>query len=42
MNNELILTGALLRAGLLTYVVIRGSLIMWDRVLDHMEDRVQK
>jgi len=38
MDNELILTGAFLSAGLLAYVVIPGLLVMWDRVLDHMED----
>jgi len=37
MDNELIITGAFLGAGLLTYVVIPGLLVMWDRVLDHME-----
>jgi hypothetical protein len=38
MDNELILTGAFLGTGLLAYVVIPGLLVMWDRVLDHMED----
>ena len=33
---------AFLGAGLLAYVVIPGLLVIWDRVLDHMEDRVQK
>jgi len=37
MDNELILTGAFLGTGLLANVVIPGLLIMWDRVLDHME-----
>ena len=37
MDNELILTGAFLGTGLLAYVVIPGLLVMWDRVLDHME-----
>ena len=39
MDNELIITGAFLGAGLLAYVIIPGLLVMWDRVLDHMEDR---
>jgi hypothetical protein len=39
MDNELIITGAFLGTGLLAYVVIPGLLVMWDRVLDHMEDR---
>ena len=38
MDNEIILTGAFLGAGLLAYVVIPVLLIMWDRVLDHMAD----
>ena len=38
MDNELILTGAFLGAGLLAYVVIPGLLVIWDRVLDHMEN----
>jgi len=37
MDNELIITGAFLGAGVLTYVIIPGLLVMWDRVLDHME-----
>ena len=37
MDNELILTGAFLGAGLLAYVIIPGLLVMGDRVLDHME-----
>ena len=38
MDTELIITGAFLGAGLLAYVIIPGFLVMWDRVLDHMED----
>jgi len=38
MDNELILTGAFLGAGLLAYVIIPGLLVIWDRVLDHMEN----
>jgi hypothetical protein len=37
MDNELIITGAFLGTGLLAYVIIPGLLVMWDRVLDHME-----
>ena len=37
MDNELIIAGAFLGSGLLAYVIIPGLLIMWDRVLDHME-----
>jgi hypothetical protein len=37
VDNEIIIMGAFLGTGLLAYVVIPGLLIMWDRVLDHME-----
>ena len=37
MDNEIIIMGAFLSAGLLAYVIIPGLLVMWDRVLDHME-----
>ena len=36
MENELIITGAFLGAGLLAYVIIPGLLVVWDRVLDHI------
>ncbi|MFA4824305.1 MAG: hypothetical protein WC593_04020 [Methanoregula sp.] len=39
MDNELILTGAFLGAGLLAYVIVSGLLVTWDRVLDHMEEK---
>jgi len=38
LENEVLITGMFLGAGLLAYVVIPGLLIMWDRVLDHMGD----
>ena len=38
VDNELIITGAFLGTGLVAYVVIPGLLVMWDRVLDHMEE----
>ncbi len=38
VDNEIIITAAFLGSGLLAYVVIPGLLVMWDRVLDHMED----
>jgi hypothetical protein len=37
VENEIIIMGAFLGTGLLAYVVIPGLLVMWDRVLDHME-----
>jgi len=37
MENELIITGAFLGAGLLAFVIIPGLLVIWDRVLDHMK-----
>jgi hypothetical protein len=42
MDNELILVGAFLGTGLLAYVIIPGLLVMWDRVLDHMETNEEK
>ena len=38
MDTSLIIIGAFLGTGLLAYVVIPGLLVMWDRVLDHMEE----
>ncbi|WP_157677684.1 hypothetical protein [Methanoregula boonei] len=38
MDTSLIITGAFLGTGLLAYVIIPGLLVMWDRVLDHMEE----
>ena len=38
MDNELIITVSFLGAGLLAYVIIPGLLVIWDRVLDHMEN----
>ena len=37
VSDEIIIMAAFLGAGLLAYVVIPGLLVMWDRVLDHME-----
>ncbi|MDD3136346.1 MAG: hypothetical protein PHF64_07580 [Methanoregula sp.] len=37
IENDLIITGAFLGAGLLAFVIIPGLLVIWDRVLDHME-----
>ena len=37
MDNEILITAAFLGAGLLAHVIIPGLLVMWDRVLDHME-----
>jgi len=42
MENELIIIGAFLGSGLLAYVIIPGLLVMWDRVLDHMESEDRK
>jgi len=38
MDNELIIMGAFLGTGLLAFVIIPGLLVIWDRVLDHMEN----
>ena len=37
VDNEILIMGAFLGTGLLAYVIIPGLLVMWDRVLDHME-----
>ncbi|MFZ1128242.1 hypothetical protein [Methanoregula sp.] len=42
METEIVLAGAFLGTGLLAYVVIPGLLVMWDRVLDHMETNEEK
>ena len=39
VDNEILIIGAFLGSGMLAYVIIPGLLVMWDRVLDHMEDR---
>jgi len=38
MENEVLITGIFVGSGLLSYVIIPGLLVMWDRVLDHMEE----
>jgi len=37
VDNEILIMAAFLGAGLLAYVIIPGLLVIWDRVLDHME-----
>lgn len=37
VENEILVTAIFVGAGLLAYVVIPGLLVIWDRVLDHME-----
>jgi hypothetical protein len=37
VDNEIIIMAAVLGAGLLAYVIFPGMLVIWDRVLDHME-----
>jgi len=37
MDNEILIMAAFLGSGLLAYVIIPGLLVIWDRVLDHME-----
>jgi hypothetical protein len=36
MENEVLITGIFVGAGVLSYIVIPGLMVMWDRVLDHM------
>jgi hypothetical protein len=42
MDNEIIIMGAFLGTGVLPYAIIPGLLVMWDRVLDHMEGEQTK
>jgi hypothetical protein len=42
METEVVVTLIFLGAGLLAYVIIPGMLVIWDRVLDHMEDSSNK
>ncbi|GAB6286536.1 MAG: hypothetical protein STSR0009_27370 [Methanoregula sp.] len=37
VDNEILIIGAFLGSGMLAYVIIPGLLVMWDQVLDHME-----
>jgi hypothetical protein len=41
LETEVQLTLAFLGAGLLAYVIIPGMLVIWDRILDHMDGREQ-
>jgi hypothetical protein len=36
METEVQITLAFLGAGILAYVIIPGSLVIWDRVLDYI------
>lgn len=36
MENEVLIVAIFVSAGVLSYVIIPGLLVMWDRVLDHM------
>lgn len=38
VDNEILIIAAFLGSGLLAYVILPGLLVMWDRVLDHMEN----
>ena len=42
VDNEILIIGAFLGSGMLAYVIIPGLLVIWDRVLDHMESGEQK
>jgi len=37
MDNEILITAAFLGAGLPACMIIPGMLVIWNRVLDHME-----
>ncbi len=36
MDNDVLIVGVFVSAGVLSHVIIPGLLVMWDRVLDHM------
>jgi hypothetical protein len=36
LEDEVLITGIFVCAGVISYVVVPGLLVMWDRVLDHM------
>lgn len=38
METEVQVTLFFFGAGLLAYVIVPGLLVVWDRVLDHIED----
>jgi len=42
MDTSVLITLAFLGTGLLAYVIVPGLLVMWDRVLDHMEASEEK
>ena len=42
VDNEILTIAIFLCAGLLAYVIIPGLLVMWDRVLEHMEDSANR
>jgi len=42
MDTSVLITLAFLGTGLLAYVVVPRLLVMWDRVLDHMEVSEEK
>ncbi|MFA7303164.1 MAG: hypothetical protein WC015_01545 [Methanoregula sp.] len=42
VDNEILIMALFLCAGSLAYVIIPGLLVMWDRMLDHMEDSANR
>jgi hypothetical protein len=38
VESELLIVGAFLGTGLIAYVIVPGFIVIWDRVLDHVED----
>jgi len=39
MENEVIIVGLFVGAGVLAYVIVPGLLMIWDLVLDHMQEK---
>jgi hypothetical protein len=42
VDNECLIMALFLCAGSLAYVIIPGLLVMWERMLDHMEDSANR
>ena len=39
MENEVLIVGIFVGAGVLAYVIVPGLLMIWDLVLDHMQEK---
>jgi hypothetical protein len=39
MENEVLIVAIFVGAGVLAYVIVPGLLMIWDLVLDHMQEK---